>query len=202
MVDRFRFWEYNTLDFGVWRSLVSRLVRVQEASGSNPDTPTIMTAGFPAEMLKSRRFFYLFRSASPRGLCVDLPPLSRRPHHSGTPDFPWSARKTPERKKRRIYESFGRQRRFHSRSGSGPAGQSGSCFRKCVGGCSCPAVQRHVPEAHHPRSASPGTGKGLSRPRERSLPVRWHPCGLREGGCPANSGEKARFCTLWSQQRL
>ena len=25
---------------GVWRSLVSRLVRVQEASGSNPDTPT------------------------------------------------------------------------------------------------------------------------------------------------------------------
>ena len=26
---------------GVWRSLVSRLVRVQEASGSNPDTPTI-----------------------------------------------------------------------------------------------------------------------------------------------------------------
>ena len=32
---------YNILDFGVWRSLVSRLVRVQEASGSNPDTPTI-----------------------------------------------------------------------------------------------------------------------------------------------------------------
>ena len=31
---------YNILDFGVWRSLVSRLVRVQEASGSNPDTPT------------------------------------------------------------------------------------------------------------------------------------------------------------------
>ncbi len=28
------------MDFGVWRSLVSRLVRVQEASGSNPDTPT------------------------------------------------------------------------------------------------------------------------------------------------------------------
>ncbi len=24
----------------MWRSLVSRLVRVQEASGSNPDTPT------------------------------------------------------------------------------------------------------------------------------------------------------------------
>ena len=32
---------YNTLEIGVWRSLVSRLVRVQEASGSNPDTPTI-----------------------------------------------------------------------------------------------------------------------------------------------------------------
>ena len=32
--------EYNTGAIGVWRSLVSRLVRVQEASGSNPDTPT------------------------------------------------------------------------------------------------------------------------------------------------------------------
>ena len=32
---------YNRLAIGVWRSLVSRLVRVQEASGSNPDTPTI-----------------------------------------------------------------------------------------------------------------------------------------------------------------
>ena len=31
---------YNKLAIGVWRSLVSRLVRVQEASGSNPDTPT------------------------------------------------------------------------------------------------------------------------------------------------------------------
>ena len=32
----------NIIDWsiGVWRSLVSRLVRVQEASGSNPDTPT------------------------------------------------------------------------------------------------------------------------------------------------------------------
>ena len=33
--------QYNILANGVWRSLVSRLVRVQEASGSNPDTPTI-----------------------------------------------------------------------------------------------------------------------------------------------------------------
>ena len=32
--------QYNILAIGVWRSLVSRLVRVQEASGSNPDTPT------------------------------------------------------------------------------------------------------------------------------------------------------------------
>ena len=34
------FIQYNILRIGVWRSLVSRLVRVQEASGSNPDTPT------------------------------------------------------------------------------------------------------------------------------------------------------------------
>ena len=31
---------YNRLANGVWRSLVSRLVRVQEARGSNPLTPT------------------------------------------------------------------------------------------------------------------------------------------------------------------
>ena len=31
---------YNGLAIGVWRSLVSRLVRVQEAAGSNPATPT------------------------------------------------------------------------------------------------------------------------------------------------------------------
>lgn len=31
---------YNTRVNGVWRSLVSRLVRVQEAWGSNPHTPT------------------------------------------------------------------------------------------------------------------------------------------------------------------
>ena len=34
---------YNTSVNGVWRSLVSRLVRVQEASGSNPDTPTMQS---------------------------------------------------------------------------------------------------------------------------------------------------------------
>ena len=39
-LDRSGYFEYNIMDNGVWRSLVSRLVRVQEASGSNPDTPT------------------------------------------------------------------------------------------------------------------------------------------------------------------
>ena len=38
-VDRWLFSGYNVRVDGVWRSLVSRLVRVQEASGSNPDTP-------------------------------------------------------------------------------------------------------------------------------------------------------------------
>ena len=32
--------QYNIVVIGVWRSLVSRLVRVQEAPGSNPGTPT------------------------------------------------------------------------------------------------------------------------------------------------------------------
>ena len=39
-LDKLRNYQYNILAIGVWRSLVSRLVRVQEASGSNPDTPT------------------------------------------------------------------------------------------------------------------------------------------------------------------
>ena len=39
-LDKTMLFHYNTMDYGVWRSLVSRLVRVQEASGSNPDTPT------------------------------------------------------------------------------------------------------------------------------------------------------------------
>ena len=45
---------YNNLAIGVWRSLVSRLVRVQEASGSNPDTPTSMKAAHRAV------FIYVF----------------------------------------------------------------------------------------------------------------------------------------------
>ena len=39
-LDNGRKFHYNVQANGVWRSLVSRLVRVQEASGSNPDTPT------------------------------------------------------------------------------------------------------------------------------------------------------------------
>ena len=39
-LDKEKEFHYNILAIGVWRSLVSRLVRVQEASGSNPDTPT------------------------------------------------------------------------------------------------------------------------------------------------------------------
>ena len=30
----------NTVDFGVWHSLVVRMVRVHEVAGSNPVTPT------------------------------------------------------------------------------------------------------------------------------------------------------------------
>lgn len=40
MLDKHPESRYNRLANGVWRSLVSRLVRVQETSGSNPDTPT------------------------------------------------------------------------------------------------------------------------------------------------------------------
>ena len=41
VLDKSEISAYNSFAFGVWRSLVSRLVRDQEASGSNPDTPTI-----------------------------------------------------------------------------------------------------------------------------------------------------------------
>ena len=40
-LDKGRIIPYNDLAIGVWRSLVSRLVRVQEAPGSNPGTPTM-----------------------------------------------------------------------------------------------------------------------------------------------------------------
>ena len=46
---------YNIQAIGVWRSLVSRLVRVQEAAGSNPATPTI----FPVTTFVVAVFFHL-----------------------------------------------------------------------------------------------------------------------------------------------
>ena len=45
-LDKIIKYQYNILAIGVWRSLVSRLVRVQEASGSNPDTPTSKNSRF------------------------------------------------------------------------------------------------------------------------------------------------------------
>ena len=39
-LDIFQFIHYNGEANGVWRSLVSRMVRVHEAAGSNPATPT------------------------------------------------------------------------------------------------------------------------------------------------------------------
>ena len=40
LLDKNSISNYNIKAIGVWRSLVSRLVRVQEAAGSNPATPT------------------------------------------------------------------------------------------------------------------------------------------------------------------
>ena len=40
------FFHYNIVVIGVWRSLVSRMVRVHEARGSNPLTPTILVRWF------------------------------------------------------------------------------------------------------------------------------------------------------------
>ena len=54
-LDNRRFSAYNIKAFGVWRSLVSRLVRDQEASGSNPDTPTILTKRYRCVWRKARR---------------------------------------------------------------------------------------------------------------------------------------------------
>ena len=50
---------YNTLAIGVWRSLVSRLVRVQEAAGSNPATPTMRSVliGFDNPVMDTPHFF-------------------------------------------------------------------------------------------------------------------------------------------------
>ena len=51
----------------MWRSLVSRLVRVQEASGSNPDTPTKKK-----ESIFMVSFFFIALMVT-RGLLVAIP---------------------------------------------------------------------------------------------------------------------------------
>ena len=44
--------------FGVWRSLVSRLVRDQEAAGSSPATPTISSVlNQPESWMRTLDFF-------------------------------------------------------------------------------------------------------------------------------------------------
>ena len=60
---------YNTQAIGVWRSLVSRLVRVQEASGSNPDTPTKKMESVSADSI----FLFRIDDKNPRHLIgVDM----------------------------------------------------------------------------------------------------------------------------------
>ena len=78
------------MSIGVWRSLVSRLVRVQEARGSNPRTPT------KSFMWKHEGFFYLstscfwnaFRRPSnwthdehPKKMYVEMSSFRRMPLH-------------------------------------------------------------------------------------------------------------------------
>ena len=53
-LDKARKNHYNDLAIGAWRSLVSRLVRVQEAAGSNPAAPT----KFPVIMYVVAGYFY------------------------------------------------------------------------------------------------------------------------------------------------
>ena len=53
---------YNSKShFGVWRSLVSRLVRDQEAMGSNPVTPTMRSVlvGFEYPVTDTPHFYFL-----------------------------------------------------------------------------------------------------------------------------------------------
>ena len=49
---------YNIQAIGVWRSLVSRMVRVHEAAGSNPATPTMQSVLMGSEILLRTLFFY------------------------------------------------------------------------------------------------------------------------------------------------
>ena len=56
----------------MWRSLVSRMVRVHEAAGSNPATPTIYK---PSTFVQSRRFFIcLFHITSSKSYDSPLSP--------------------------------------------------------------------------------------------------------------------------------
>ena len=70
-LDKVRIIHYNITAIGVWRSLVSRMVRVHEAAGSNPATPTIYD---PSAFVQSRRFLYEVR---PFPTAVPLPPPHR-----------------------------------------------------------------------------------------------------------------------------
>ena len=56
------FFHYNVLAIGVWRSLVSRLVRVQEAAGSNPATPTKRNDSFRQKAVVSFVLFFFHSS--------------------------------------------------------------------------------------------------------------------------------------------
>ena len=74
-------WEkcaYNIHAFGVWRSLVSRLVRDQEASGSNPDTPTMQSVLIGSEYpVMDTLLFYV-----ENGEKLELSMLTRSRRHS------------------------------------------------------------------------------------------------------------------------
>ena len=82
---------YNEQANGVWRSLVSRLVRVQETSGSNPDTPT--KKGKNAGISKSfRRFSYLSGCA---WFLIDFTRTKRRDRYENKQKSPWLQGKPP-----------------------------------------------------------------------------------------------------------
>ena len=69
---------YNRSAIGVWRSLVSRLVRVQEASGSNPDTPTTSSQA----LYRLRRLFMRCIKKSSRAHAA-APPFQIEPTSLG-----------------------------------------------------------------------------------------------------------------------
>ena len=85
---------YNIHDFGVWRSLVSRLVRDQEASGSNPDTPTILTKRYRCVWRKARRInrFRAFSSPDFFSQTIDANRCFRASAPIRTGRFPVSCR--------------------------------------------------------------------------------------------------------------